>query len=324
MKALLCKEFGPIERLVLEEVPSPVAGKRQVVIKVAAAGVNFPDVLIVQGKYQFKPAFPFSPGGEFAGIVKEVGEGVTHVKPGDAVIGLATHGGYAEEALVDAAAVIPLPPGADLVTAAALMVAHGTALHALKDRAQIKAGETLLVLGAAGGVGLAAVEIGRLLGAKVIAAASTDDKLDVCRSRGADMVINYSRENLKERVRALTEGRGADVVYDPVGGPYSEPALRSTAWNGRFLVIGFAAGDIPQIPLNLPLLKGYSIVGVFWGEFVRREPARNGENVRQLLGWVAAGRLAPLVSARYPLSAAVDALGALLRREVTGKVVVLP
>jgi len=324
MKALLCKEFGPIERLVLEEVPSPVAGKRQVVIKVAAAGVNFPDVLIVQGKYQVKPAFPFAPGGEFAGIVKEVGEGVTHVRPGDAVIGLATHGGYAEEALVDAAAVIPLPPGADLVTAAALMVAHGTALHALKDRAQIKAGETLLVLGAAGGVGLAAVEIGRLLGAKVIAAASTDDKLDVCRSRGADMVINYSREDLKERVRALTEGRGADVVYDPVGGPYSEPALRSTAWNGRFLVIGFAAGDIPQIPLNLPLLKGYSIVGVFWGEFVRREPARNGENVRQLLGWVAAGRLAPLVSARYPLSAAVDALGALLRREVTGKVVVLP
>jgi NADPH2:quinone reductase len=240
------------------------------------------------------------------------------------VIGLATHGGYAEEALVDAAAVIPLPPGADLVTAAALMVAHGTALHALKDRAQIKAGETLLVLGAAGGVGLAAVEIGRLLGAKVIAAASTDDKLDVCRSRGADMVINYAREDLKERVRALTEGRGADVVYDPVGGKYSEPALRSMAWKGRFLVIGFAAGEIPQVALNLPLLKGYSIVGVFWGEFVRREPARNRENILQLLDWVAAGKLAPLVSARYPLSGAVDALNALLQRQVTGKIVLLP
>jgi NADPH2:quinone reductase len=324
MKAVLCKEFGPVERLVLEDVPSPVAGKGQVVIRVAAAGVNFPDTLLVQGKYQLRPAFPFSPGGEVAGTIKEVGEGVVHVRPGDAVIGLAAHGGFAEEALVDAAAVIPLPAGIDPAVAAALMVAHGTALHALKDRAALKAGETLLVLGAAGGVGLAAVEIGKLQGAKVIAAASTDDKLEVCRSRGADMVINYAREDLKERVRALTEGRGADVVYDPVGGKYSEPALRSMAWKGRFLVIGFAAGEIPQVALNLPLLKGYSIVGVFWGEFVRREPARNRENILQLLDWVAAGKLAPLVSARYPLSGAVDALNALLQRQVTGKIVLLP
>ena len=324
MKAVLCKEFGPVERLVLEDVPSPVAGKGQVVIRVAAAGVNFPDVLLVQGKYQLRPAFPFSPGGEVAGTVKEVGAGVVDVRAGDAVIGLAAHGGYAEEALVDAAAVIPLPAGVDPVVAAALMVAYGTTLHALRDRAQLVAGETLLVLGAAGGVGLAAVEMGKLLGAKVIAAASTDDKLEVCRSRGADMVINYAREDLKERVRALTEGRGADVVFDPVGGKYSEPALRSTAWKGRFLVIGFAAGEIPQVALNLPLLKGYSIVGVFWGEFVRREPARNRENIVQLLQWVAAGKLAPLVSARYPLSGAVDALNALLRREATGKIVLVP
>jgi len=324
MKAVLCKEFGPVDRLGLEDVPSPVAGNGQVVIKVAAAGVNFPDALLVQGKYQLRPAFPFTPGGEVAGTVKEVGEGVAHVRPGDAVIGLATHGGFAEEALIDAAAVIPLPPGVDPAVAAALMVAYGTTLHALQDRAGLQPGETLLVLGAAGGVGLAAVEMGKLLGATVIAAASTDDKLEVCRSRGADMMINYAREDLKERVRALTEGRGADVVYDPVGGKYSEPALRSMAWKGRFLVIGFASGEIPQVALNLPLLKGYSIVGVFWGDFVRREPARNRENIVRLLGWVAAGKLAPLVSARYPLSGAVDALNALLRREVTGKIVLVP
>ena len=324
MKAVLCKEFGPVDRLVLEDVPSPVAGNGQVVIKVAAAGVNFPDALLVQGKYQLRPAFPFTPGGEVAGTIKEVGEGVAHVRPGDAVIGLATHGGFAEEALIDAAAVIPLPPGVDPAVAAALMVAYGTTLHALQDRAGLQPGETLLVLGAAGGVGLAAVEMGKLLGATVIAAASTDDKLEVCRSRGADMMINYAREDLKERVRALTEGRGADVVYDPVGGKYSEPALRSMAWKGRFLVIGFASGEIPQVALNLPLLKGYSIVGVFWGDFVRREPARNRENIVRLLGWVAAGKLAPLISARYPLSGAVDALNALLRREVTGKIVLVP
>jgi NADPH2:quinone reductase len=324
MKAVLCKEFGPVERLVLEDVPSPVAGKGQVVIKVAAAGVNFPDTLLVQGKYQLRPPFPFSPGGEFAGTVMAAGEGVAHVRAGDMVVGMAAYGGFAEEVLVDAASVIPLPAGIEPAVAAALMVAHGTALHALQDRAQIKAGETLLVLGAAGGVGLAAVEIGKLLGARVIAAASTDDKLDVCRSHGADMAINYAGEDLKERVRALTEGRGVDVVFDPVGGRYSEPALRSVAWKGRFLVIGFAAGEIPQIPLNLPLLKGSSIVGVFWGDSVRREPAQNRANIARLLDWVATGKLAPLVSARYPLSGAVDALKSLQRREVTGKIVIVP
>lgn len=324
MKAMLCKEFGPVERLVLEDVPSPVAGKGQVVISVKAAGVNFPDALLVQGKYQLRPPLPFAPGNEFAGLVKEVGEGVTHFRPGDAVIGLAAHGGYAQEALVDSAAAFPLPAGTDPVVAAALLTVYGTALHALRDRAQIKAGETLLVLGAAGGVGLAAVEIGKLLGAKVIAAASSDQKLDVCRSRGADSVINYAREDLKERVRALTDGRGADVVCDPVGGDCTEPALRSVAWNGRFLVVGFAAGEIPRIPLNLPLLKGYAIVGVFCSEFARREPARYRENIDQLLDWVATGKLAPLIGGRYPLARAVDALHALLHREVTGKLVLLP
>lgn len=324
MKALLCREFGPLEGLAVEEVPLPVPSKGEVVIKVKAAGVNFPDILIVQGKYQVRPPLPFSPGGEFAGVVKEAGEGVTHVKVGDAVLGLSTHGGFAQEALISAAAVAPISPGVDFAVASALMYAHGTALHALKDRARLSAGETLLVLGAAGGVGLAAVEIGKLLGANVIAAASTDAKLDVCKSRGADHTINYDRADLKAAVRTLTDGRGADVVFDPVGGALSESALRATAWNGRFLVIGFASGTIPRVPLNLPLLKGTSIVGVYWGEFTRREPKRSGENASELMKAVAAGTIKPLVSARYPLSRAVDALRALERREVTGKIVVEP
>ncbi len=324
MKALRCNAYGPVGHLALEDIPAPVPGAHQVVVAVKAAGVNFPDTLIVQGKYQFKPELPFTPGSEFAGIVKAIGEGVTTVRPGDAVLGVGVTGGFAEEALIDATGVVPLPAGTDLVVAAALTMAYGTSLHALKDRARLAAGETLLVLGAGGGVGLAAVEIGKLLGAKVVAAASTDAKLDVCRSRGADEVINYDREDLKERISALTDGRGADVVYDPVGGSYAAPALRSVAWKGRYLVVGFAAGDIPQAPLNLPLLKGYSIVGVFWGGFVRREPASSAANMKQLMDWVASGKLTPLISARYPLSDAVEALFAMMRREVTGKVVVVP
>lgn len=324
MKALRCNAFGPVEDLALEEVPSPVPGRTQVVVTVKAAGVNFPDTLIVQGKYQVRPEPPFTPGCEFAGVVADVGADVTRFKRGDAVIGLGVVGAFAEETLVEAASLVPLAADADFAAAAALMFAHGTSLHALKDRARLAAGETLVVLGASGGVGLAAVEIGKLLGATVIAAASTDAKLDVCRSRGADAVINYDREDLKERVRALTEGRGADVVFDPVGGPYAPPMFRSVAWNGRYLVIGFAAGGIPQIPLNLPLLKGYSVVGVFWGEFTRRAPAANSANTTLLLDWLASGKLKPLISARYPLSRAVDALSALMRREVTGKVVIEP
>jgi NADPH2:quinone reductase len=324
MKAVLCREFGPIDRLAVDDVPSPGAGDGQLVIEVAAAGVNFPDALLVQGKYQLKPPLPFSPGGEFAGTVKAVGAGVTHLALGDAVVGVAAYGGYAEEVRVDAHSATRLPAGVDPASAAVLMIAHGTALHALEDRAALAPGETLLVLGAAGGVGLAAVEIGKLLGARVIACASTPEKLAVCRARGADELIDYTREDLRERLRELTGGRGVDVVYDAVGGPHSEPALRSTGWRGRFLVIGFAAGAIPQLPLNLPLLKGSSIVGVFWGEFVRREPTRNRENVLRLLDWLAAGRLAPHIGARYPLSGAADALTALVERRVTGKVVLIP
>jgi NADPH2:quinone reductase len=324
MRAVRCHAFGPVGHLALEEIASPTPGPHQAVITIRAAAVNFPDTLIVQGKYQIKPEVPFTPGAEFAGIVKTVGEGVTRVKPGDAVLGVGVTGGFAEEALIDAANLVPLPVGADFAVAAALTMAYGTTLHALKDRAKLMAGETMLVLGAGGGVGLAAVEIGKLMGATVIAAASTDAKLEICRARGADEVINYDREDLKERVRSLTDGRGADVVYDPVGGSYTAAAARGVAWNGRYLVIGFAAGEIPHIPLNLPLLKGYSIVGVYWGAFVQREPAANAARMTQLLEWVATGKLAPLISARYPLEQAVDALFAMMRREVAGKVVIVP
>ena len=324
MRAVRCHAFGPVGHLALEDIPSPSPGPTQAVVAVKAAAVNFPDTLIVQGKYQVKPELPFTPGSEYAGIVKEVGEGVANVKQGEAVFGVGVTGGFAEEALIDAANLHPLPAGADFAVAAALTMAYGTTIHALKDRAKLAPGETMLVLGAGGGVGLSAVEIGKLMGATVIAAASTDAKLDICRARGADEVINYDREDLKERVRALTDGRGADVVYDPVGGTYTAAASRSVAWNGRYLVIGFAAGEISHIPLNLPLLKGYSIVGVYWGAFVQREPAANAANMKQLTDWVAAGKLAPLISARYPLEQAIDALFAMMRREVAGKVVIVP
>ena len=324
MKAILCREFGPIEKLTYEDVPSPVPAAGQVTIRVAAAGVNFPDALMVEGKYQHKPPFPFSPGGEVAGTIKSLGAGVEGLQAGDDVIGIAMHGAYAEEIVVDARGVIPIPRGTDPAKAAALMFAHGTSLHALQDRAALKSGESLLVLGAAGGVGLAAVELGKAMGARVIAAASSAEKLDVCRTRGADETINYTSEDLRDRLRTITEGRGVDVVYDAVGGPHSEPAFRSIAWNGRFLVVGFAAGAIPQIALNLPLLKGASIVGVFWGEFMKREPARHRANVGQLLDWLAAGKIAPHIHARYPLSRAVDALAAVRARQVTGKIVLVP
>jgi NADPH2:quinone reductase len=324
MRALRCNAYGPVGHLALEDIPAPVPGAHQVVVTVKAAGVNFPDTLIVQGKYQVKPELPFTPGAEFAGIVKAIGDGVTTVRPGDAVLGVGVTGAFAEEALIDAANVMPIPAGADFAVAAALTMAHGTALHALKDRARLATGETLLVMGAGGGVGLAAVEIGKLLGATVIAAASNEAKLDVCRSRGADETIQYDREDLKERIAALTDGRGADVVYDPVGGSYAATALRSVAWKGRYLVVGFATGEIPHAALNLPLLKGYSIVGVHWGGFVRREPAANAANLKLLMEWVARGRITPLISARYPLTDAVDALFAMMRREVTGKVVIVP
>ena len=323
MKAVSCKEYGPPESLVIEDIPSPRPGKGQVVITVKACGVNFPDTLIIEGKYQFKPALPFSPGGEVSGIVKELGEGVNTVKVGDRVIAFTGWGGFAEEVVTEAAKLIPIPGDIDFATAASFTLVFGAAHHALKDRAHIKPGETLLVLGAAGGVGLASVELGKLMGARVIAAASSDEKLEVCKQHGADDVINYTNEDLRERIKTLTGGNGVDVIVDPLGGNYSEPALRSIAWNGRFLVIGFAAGDIPRIPLNLTLLKGCSIVGVFWGSFTEHEPRHNQENLQELLTWLAQGKLKPHISATYPLERAADALNDVLNRKVKGKVVLL-
>ena len=323
MRAVICRAYGPPEDLVVEEVASPTPGPGQVVVSVKACGVNFPNTLIIRGLYQFKPALPFSPGNEVAGIVKQVGEGGATVKPGDRVIAFGLVGGFAEEMLAEADAVLRMPPTMNYETAASLVMTYGTSLHALKDRAQLQPGETLLVLGAAGGIGLAAVELGKAMGARVIAAASSDEKLAICRQHGADAVINYRNEALKERIQALTARQGVDVVVDPVGGAHSELALRATAWNGRFLVIGFTAGEIPRIPLNLPLLKGCSIVGVFWGSFAARHPRQNQENLRALLGWFEAGKLRPRIGARYPLERAADALNDLLQRKVTGKAVLL-
>lgn len=321
MKAVLCKAFGPPESLVVEDLPSPTPGPGEVVVSVKAAGVNFPDVLIIQNKYQMKPPLPFSPGSELAGVIKSVGEGVDRVKPGDRVLAVTGYGAFAEEVKTEAARVLPIPEGMDFTTAAAFGLTYATSDHALRDRGALKAGETLLVLGAAGGVGLAAIEIGKALGAHVIAAASTDDKLAVCRDHGADATFNYATEDLRERIKALTNGRGPDVIYDPVGGGYTEAALRSIAWRGRLLVVGFAAGEIPKIPLNLTLLKGCSIVGVFWGEFSRREPARFAESMAQLNRWFKDGAIKPHVSQTFPLERAAEALTLMAERKVTGKVV---
>ena len=321
MKAVLCKQYGPPETLVVEDVPSPTPGPGEVVIAVKAASVNFPDVLIIQNKYQFKPPLPFSPGSELAGVVKEVGAGVSSVRPGDKVMAFTTYGAFAEEVKTDAARLLPIPDGMDFKTAAAFVLTYGTSDHALRDRGSLRAGETLLVLGAAGGVGLAAIEIGKALGARVIACASSDEKLAVCREHGADATINYAAEDLRERIKSLTEGQGVDVIYDPVGGAYSEPAFRSIAWRGRMLVVGFAAGEIPKLPLNLALLKGASVVGVFWGDFARREPKAFAGSIAQLGLWFREGKLRPHVSKTFPLEKAADALRLMAARQVKGKVV---
>jgi NADPH:quinone reductase len=322
MKAVLCKQYGPPESLVLEELPSPKPGPGEVVISVKAASVNFPDVLIIQNKYQFKPPLPFSPGSELAGVVKEVGAGVGNARPGERVMAFTTYGAFAEEVKTEATRLVPLPKAMDFVTGAAFLLTYGTSDHALRDRAQLKSGETLLVLGAAGGVGLAAIEIGKSLGARVIACASSADKLAVCREHGADATIDYASEDLRERVKALSEGRGVDVVYDPVGGAYSEPSFRSLAWRGRHLVVGFAAGEIPRLPLNLALLKGASLVGVFWGDFARREPRAARESFAQLARWHDEGKLRPHVSQTLPLEQAPQAIRLLASRQAKGKVVV--
>ena len=324
MKAVVCKSWGLPETLVVEEMPDLAPGPGQLVIDVRAAGVNFPDVLIIQGKYQFKPELPFTPGSELSGVVRAVGEGVSQFKPGDRVIAFTATGAFASQALVPAQAVMPMPPGLDFDTAAAITLTYGTSHHAVADRAQLKAGETMLVLGAAGGVGLAAIEIGKALGARVIAAASSDAKLAVCKAHGADELINYSSGDLREAIKAATGGKGPDVVYDPVGGDYTEAAFRSIGWRGRYLVVGFANGEIPKLPLNLMLLKGASLVGVFWGEFAKREPKANMAAMGQMLGWMAEGRLKPLVSARYALDQVPQALQDMAARKVTGKVVIVP
>jgi NADPH2:quinone reductase len=302
-------------------VRAPTPRRGEAVISVKAAGVNFPDVLIIQNKYQVKPPLPFSPGSEAAGLVKAIGDGVDHVKIGDRVMAITGYGAFAEEIAVDAARLLPIPHGMDFATAAAFGLTYATSDHALRDRGELKAGETLLVLGAAGGVGIAAIEIGKALGAKVIACASSPDKLAVCRAHGADATIDYATEDLREAIKARTGGNGPDVVYDPVGGPYTEPALRSIAWRGRLLVVGFAAGEIPRIPLNLTLLKGCSIVGVYWGEFSRREAQRFAESMRQLARWFADGKLKPHISATFPLDRAAEALTLMAERKVKGKVV---
>ena len=325
MKALLCRAFGPAETLVLEDIASPEPKKNEVLIEVHAAGVNFPDTLIIEGKYQFKPPFPFAPGGEAAGVVKAVGEKVSHLRAGDRVMALTGWGGFAEEVAVPAYNVLPVPKSMDLTTAAAFGMTYGTSMHALKQRANLQPGETLLVLGASGGVGLAAVEIGKAMGAKVIAAASTAEKLEVARQAGADELINYSEQSLKDEVKKLTGGQGVDVIYDPVGGALFEEAFRSIAWNGRFLVVGFAAGGgIPALPANLPLLKGCAIVGVYWGAWLQQEPEASRREMGELAGWLADGRVRPRVSARYPLARAADAISALAGRAATGKIVIEP
>ena len=321
VKVLHCKAYGPPESLVLEDVPPAALGRGEVRVRLHAAGVNFPDVLIIQGKYQFKPEMPFAPGGEAAGVVTEVGERVEGFKAGDKVIVMTGWGAFAEELVVTPDRLAPLPPSMPFEEGAAFLMTYGTSHHALKQRARLQPGETLLVLGAAGGVGLAAVELGKAMGARVIAGVSTDEKAALARKHGADEVIVYSREALRDRLKELAP-LGVDVVYDPIGGDYSEQALRSIAWKGRFLVVGFASGPIPSIPLNLALLKGCEIVGVFWGAFTVREADLHRENVAELVALYEAGKIRPLVSKTYPLAEGGQAIRDMMERRVTGKTVV--
>lgn len=320
MKALICKQYSGYQDLEVGEAADPTPGKGEVLIDVEAAGLNFPDLLIVEGKYQFRPELPFVPGGECAGTVSAVGEGVERLKVGDRVVGTAISGAFAEKMVVPEPAATPIPDGMDAAHAAGITITYATSYYALKDRAKIQPGETLLVLGAAGGVGLAAVELGKAMGATVIAAASTDEKLDAAEAAGADHRILYTEENLKDRVKELTKKRGADVIYDPVGGDFSEQAFRAIAWEGRHLVIGFAAGDIPKIPLNLALLKSAQIVGVFWGAWTQRDPAGSIQSQMELKAMFEDGRLKPRVTS-LPLEKFRDAYGLLAGRKVIGKVV---
>jgi NADPH2:quinone reductase len=322
MKAVLCKAYGPPESLVLEEIDSPVPGPDQVLVDVHASAVNFPDVLMIEGKYQSQPPFPFAPGGEIAGTVAAVGDRVTDFNPGDRVFGGIGTGGFAEQAIAASGALRRIPEGMSFAQASGISTTYGTSYYALKQRADLQPGDTLLVLGAAGGVGLAAVELGKAMGARVIAAASTEEKLQAAANAGADDLIDYSDGQLKDKVKELTGGRGADVIYDPVGGDLFDQCMRSIAWYGRVLVIGFAAGDIPKVPINLILLKSCQVVGVFFGSWSARFLDEAAENFREILAFFEAGRIDPLVGKEYPLSDYALALNDLAERRAIGKVVV--
>lgn len=324
MKALLCTRYGTPDDLEFADVPDPEPGPGEAVVKVAAAALNFFDTLIIAGKYQTKPAMPFSPSAEFSGTVERVGAGVTGLKAGDRVLGYSGHGAARERIALSAERLVKLPDGVDFDRAAGLTVTYGTSLYALKDRARLQPGETLAVLGASGGAGLAAVELGKIMGARVIACASSAEKVEFTKKHGADAGIDYGKEDLKDALRRATDGRGADVIYDPVGGDYAEAALRSIAWYGRFLVVGFAAGEIPKLPLNLVLLKGCDVVGVFWGSWIERDKAGHRANTEQLLQWCAQGKLSSHVHAVYPLREAAAALKAIAARKVMGKVILRP
>jgi NADPH2:quinone reductase len=324
MKALICSQYGPPENLSVQDLPDPQPAPGEVLVRVRAAGVNFPDALIVQNLYQFKPTPPFSPGGEAAGEVLAVGAGVTRFKAGDKVIALTIWGGFAEQIVAKQEQLIPMPPGLSFEVAGSLLLTYGTCIHALRDRAGLQPGQTVLVLGAAGGIGIATIELAKALGARVIAAASSAEKLATCRAKGADEVINYREQNLREEIKRITAGKGVDVVLDPVGGDYAEQALRSMAWRGRYLVVGFTDGQIPRLPLNLVLLKGCAIVGVFWGDFIAREPQAAQTDLQDLVAMLGQGLIKPLISGRYSLQDAPKAILELSQRRAQGKLIVLP
>ena len=323
MHAWLCETLEGVDKLRWAELPTPLPKAGEVLVSIKAASLNFPDLLTVKGQYQFKPPMPFVPGSEFAGLVEAVGAGVTHLKPGQPVACVGSSGGFGSHACVSAAAVLPLPPGFDLVDAAAFGLTYGTSHHALLDRAQMKAGETVLVLGAAGGVGTAAIQIAKAAGARVIAGVSSEAKAEFCKKLGADATLNYASGNVREAIKALTDGKGPDIVYDPVGGDLAEPVFRSIGWRGRYLVVGFAQGSIPALPLNLALLKGASVVGIFWGDFVRREPKASAAGMLQLAQWYREGKVKPAIDCRLPMSEVRAAYARMGTRQVLGKVVLV-
>jgi len=324
MKAIVCEKFAPVNELIYRELPDPVAKAGEIVVNINAIGVNYPDGLMVQGLYQMKPEFPFVPGSEAAGVVSQVGEGVSHLKEGDRVIALGMLGMYASKAAINARLCFPIPQGISDEEAAGLLTAHATAHHALRQRANLQAGETLLVTGAAGGTGLAAVQIGKAIGAKVIAVCSTQEKIELAIENGADLAINYLEKDLKTEIKALTDGKGVDVAYDVVGGDAFDACSRAMAWNGRLLVIGFASGTIPKLPINLTLVKGYSLVGVFWGTFTMKEPQAFMANMQELVKWYIEGKVKVHIDEVFPLENAADALTKVLGRKAKGKIILKP